>query len=191
MHVLIPFISLKLENGREIWVDAYFSRKLDESFRIASLVRSGDSIVSEPHLESGDVELEPLLSSEELKKIVEGVVEEVNFRLSLIKSERGGHYAKWNLLRLLFIPFGWSKRIREDEIKSSVQRELTYSKEILETISSSIPLGKIGYFRMEIVDDKPVDRVYRKLYEIDSGFRKSFDEALNSTSRPSNRPSNK
>lgn len=178
MHITVPFISLKLKNGRTVWIDAYFSKKLNESFRIASLVRSDADLVFDLKESSDDLKLEPILSFTELKKIVTKTLEEINSRLNLIKSERGQHYARWNLLRILFIPFGWSRKIREDEIKSSMQRELTYSKEILKAISLSTSLEKIGYFIIEVENGKPKDRIYRKLYEIDSGFKKSFDEIL-------------
>lgn len=177
MHVLIPFILIKLKNGKEVWVDAYFSKKVAESFRIASLIRS-DINLFEDIAEVEGPKLEPLLSPSEFRKLVEKTREEVEFRLNAIKSERGRHYAKWNRLRVLFIPFGWSRKIKEDEIKSSIQRELTFSKEILKAISSSIPLGEIGYFKMEIIGGKPGDKIYRKLYEIDPGFKESFDKIL-------------
>ena len=180
MHVLIPFLSLKLKNGRRVWIDAYFSKKLEKSFRIASLIRSDVDIFTEETDENDVVKLEPILSFPELKQIIAKILEEIDSKLNLIKSERGKHYAKWNLLRLLFIPFGWSRKIKEDEVRSSIQRELTYSKEILKAISSSSSGGEIEYFVMEVENGKPKDKVYRKLYEMDSGFKKSLDEMVNS-----------
>ena len=158
-------------------MDAYFSKKVAESFRIASLIRS-DINLFEDTSEIEGLRLEPLLSPSEFRKLVERTKEEVELRLNAIKSERGRHYAKWNRLRVLFIPLGWSRKIREDEIKSGIQRELTYSKEILKVISSSTPFGKIGYFKMEVIDGKPRDKTYRKLYDIDLGFKESFNEIL-------------
>jgi hypothetical protein len=52
-----------------------------------------------------------------------------------------------------------------------------YSKRILEELKPLTP-GKFGLFKLKIADGKPVDGVYKKLYEIDLGFKVSFDEVV-------------
>jgi len=180
-YILIPFISFQLKSGKKLWVDAYFTKKLSEEFRIASLIRGSieSKIEEENEIDKRGYKLEKLFESSELKELFLRTLGNVNSQLKIVKSERGKHYARWNLLRLLFIPFGWSRKIKEDEAKSALQRELMYSKEILKTISSAIPLDEVAYFRLEIIDGKPGDRVYETLYKIDLGFRSAFDKIAN------------
>jgi|GEM_PF-1693153 hypothetical protein len=183
-YILVPFVSFRLKNGKKLWIDAYFTKKLSEEFRIASLIRS--SIEGKEGKESEETEvtdeksykLEKLLKPSEFKELVLGTLDKVNSQLKAVKSERGRYYARWNLLRVLFIPFGWSRKIKEDEARSGLQRELTYSEEILKAISSATPLGEVAYFRLKVIDGKPADRVYEKLYKIDQGFKDAFDEIV-------------
>ncbi len=182
-YILIPFISFKLENGKKVWIDAFFTKKLSEDFRMVSLIRGTVKGEDDKNMEIKSKEgykLEKILKPSEVGELISKTLESLNSQLEHVKSERGKSYAKWNLLRVLFVPFGWSKRIKEDEVKSGFQRELIYSGEILKALSSATPTGEIAYFKLEIVNEKPADKIYKRLYKIDSGFREAFDEIIKS-----------
>ncbi len=185
-YILIPFISLKLKNGKKVWIDAYFTKKLNEDFRIASLIRGNiEEVEVQVRMENTEngkktegCKLEKILRASEVRGLILETLDRVNSRLEKVKSERGKSYARWNLLRVLFIPFGWSKRIKEDEDRSSFQRELIYSQEILEVLSSATPAYETTYFKLDIVNGVPADKVYERLYKIDPGFKDAFDEIV-------------
>ncbi|AGK60412.1 hypothetical protein Asulf_00385 [Archaeoglobus sulfaticallidus PM70-1] len=171
-EIFIPYISFQLRTGKRLWVDAYFSAKLDERFRIAGLIRES---VERSYVNSA-LKLDAILSKDELARTFSEILTEVERKLKLVKIERGKRFGRWSFFRTLFLPFGHSKNLSQDERLSKMQIELMQSAEILRAVSDCTVLGDTGYISIKIKDGLPEDKIYRRLYELDEGFRKEFDE---------------
>ncbi len=102
-------------------IDCYFTRFLQHTARITTLIKRGDMpLFGEP--KHGDLTLEPVIQPDEIEELLKSIFEDLDSNLKAARMERMSHMRRWNLFRML-IPTGHYVHIKKDEDLASVERE--------------------------------------------------------------------
>ncbi|WP_324736544.1 hypothetical protein VFC49_05720 [Thermococcus sp. SY098] len=182
MKVEVPYLVFEV-NGKEYMIDAHFSRKLERIERVSTLIRPIDRTLSK----TAEAPLPILLQKNEIEGFLKNLFVEVYERSGEKLNKRLAHMRKWNILRLIGIPTGFSRHVEKDEQLAKENREAMLSLAILRKIlgvKTPTELDKIKivpkeylYYRIElknreIFNEKgEKDGIYTQLLEIDGGFR--------------------
>ncbi|WP_048150243.1 hypothetical protein [Palaeococcus ferrophilus] len=186
MEVKVPFLVFEV-NGEEYAIDAHFSRRLSRVERISTLIRKRNFPESLP---AGS--LEALLGEDELEDFLKALYMEVAKLAGERIDDRMRHMRRWNLSRLLGLPTGFFRHVKEDEELAEKSREAMLSLAILKKVlgvKSAADLGEVKvtvkgltHYRIsvdlekgEVLDEKgKKDAVYSALLKMDEGFRRAL-----------------
>ena len=185
MKVEVPYLVFEV-NGNEYMIDAHFSKKLERIERISTLIRPIDRTLPE----TAEEPLPILLQKNEIEEFLKNLFIRVYERSGEKLDKRLRHMRKWNILRLIGIPTGFSRHVERDEQLAKENREAMFSLAILRKIlgvKTPTELGKVKivpkeylYYKIElrngeIFNEKgEKDSIYTQLLEIDEGFREAL-----------------
>ena len=185
MKVEVPYLVFEV-NGKEYMIDAHFSKKLGRIERVSTLIRPMDRTLSE----TAEEPLPILLQKDEIEEFLKNLFLKIYERSGEKLDERLRHMRKWNILRLIGIPTGFSRHVEKEEQLAKENREAMFSLAILRKILGVktpaeldkikiIPKGYL-YYKIELRNEEVFnekgekDSIYTQLLKIDGGFREAL-----------------
>ncbi len=167
--ISVPHLSFTVKD-RTVWVDGHFPAYMENRVRLAALVR----VSVDPKPIGKVLKLE--ITAKDLHQMFVDVLGEAKDELMRLRIARGSKMGRWTLSRALFAITGHFKKILEDEKTAITERDLRDAVEILEKLAESKPCKDIGYLNVEVKNGVVCDEIYRKLAEVDAGFRRRLQE---------------
>ncbi|AIF68476.1 hypothetical protein PAP_00145 [Palaeococcus pacificus DY20341] len=185
MRIAIPYLIFEVK-GKEYMIDAYFSKKVERIERVSALIRPFDRSLRR----ECEGSLEPLIKEEDLEGFLKEVFREV-YELSGEKlKSRLSHMRRWNIFRLLGLPTGYKRHLKEEEELAKENREALLALAILKNVlgikspkeleNLHILVRGYRYYAVEIGESiynekGKEDKIYAQLLKIDESFKKEIE----------------